>query len=455
MRMESRRLTLVAASLMTVALAAAPAAAAHGKQLRTSTVLSVEPVQATVAASVTVTATVSPRSAGGPVNGGTVAFAATSALQAVALPQACFAAPVSSGVASCTFTPTSAGQYASTASYSGAPGFRASQGTVGFTVAPATTTTAVMFSGSRVTGQTLTANAVVSPTPDAGSVSFTVTNSGVTVATCSNVSVSGGSASCPFSAKSAGTYNVTATYSGDANFLGSPGSGSVTVTAPATPTVTVSDNAALVDQGTPVTFTADVAAAGSSVTSGTVAWQITSSTSLAATSCATTSFSGGVATCTVNTLLDPSGGWDGQGHDLNAGNITATATFNSTDPAYTNASGSDSTVKFTSVTALAGGTPVSGNLPVASGGQLSLSASASGYSGPVQWTWYCTTTSADCSWTQNLGTTTPTFFTNPVSFTVTGGLTFSAVVCPDVVGFDPYSGFACAQTPSVQVVPVL
>ena len=83
----------------------------------------------------------------------------------------------------------------------------------------ATTTTISSSLNPAKTGNAVVFTAQVAPIPDGGTV--TIDNGGVPVAGCSGLTVTNGFASCTTSFGTAGTYTMTAVYSGDANFGGS------------------------------------------------------------------------------------------------------------------------------------------------------------------------------------------------------------------------------------------
>jgi YVTN family beta-propeller protein len=179
-----------------------------------------------VSQSVTFTATVS---ATGATPTGTVTFLdGTTAL--------CSAVALSSGTASCSTPSLAAGSHTITASYSGNSSYGASSKTLtqtvnkqslsamtlGATPNPATTGQSVILAAT-VTGQ----SGVPAPT---GSVTFTA---GVTTL-CNAVPLSGSSAQCTASFSAAGSFTITATYSGDARYTTASQTTTVAVNAPDT-----------------------------------------------------------------------------------------------------------------------------------------------------------------------------------------------------------------------------
>jgi hypothetical protein len=177
-----------------------------------------------------------------------------------------FEVPITNGTASIT-TGRPAGTYSFTASYSGDTNNNAStSNTVTVTVTPAPTTTALSTSSSSVNqGQLITYTATVTarynPT---GTVTFT---SGTTTLGKSSLGFNGGVftngvATLPVFATTAGTYNVTASYSGDDNNQPSTSSAvAITVVAPDY-TVSASPASATVTAGQSATTTLTVTPVG-------------------------------------------------------------------------------------------------------------------------------------------------------------------------------------------------
>ena len=174
---------------------------------------------------VTYTATVSPVP-----DGGTVAFS-----DGGTPITGCGAQQVdtSAGTATCQISYKIAGTHPITASYSGDTAFTASTSTGSLTqtvnqAATTTTTTVTSSANPSVTGQTVTYTATVSPVPDGGTVAFTGCGT-------QQVDTSTGTATCQVSYKIAGTYAITAAYSGDTAFTASNGSLTQTVNPPPPP----------------------------------------------------------------------------------------------------------------------------------------------------------------------------------------------------------------------------
>jgi len=160
--------------------------------------------------------------------------------------------------ATCTVSSPQAGVYQLTGNYAGDGNYSPTAGYGTATVVSPTPTVAVNISPSSPTpGQTLTFSATVTgpsggPTPT-GSVQWAFTSAPNPAPTCnpSSLSGSGNSATttvatdCVVANSQAGTYQVTATYSGDSNYQSATGSGSVTVAYPPMVVTTItSTNAA-------------------------------------------------------------------------------------------------------------------------------------------------------------------------------------------------------------------
>ncbi|WP_031940788.1 beta strand repeat-containing protein [Prescottella defluvii] len=144
---------------------------------------------------------------------------------------------VSNGVATLSHQFTSAGSHSITATFTGGAGFAGSTAgaqtvTVTDPVVPDTeTTTTVTAPGTAETGASVTLSAAVAPVPTGGTVQFKV--AGNDVGTPVNVDGTG-HASMPYTFNAAGSYAVTAEFSGATGFTASTGSAqTVTVSDPA------------------------------------------------------------------------------------------------------------------------------------------------------------------------------------------------------------------------------
>ncbi len=125
--------------------------------------------------------------------------------------------------------------------------------------APTTSTSVTPPSGTIAAGSPLTVTATVSPIPDGGTVTFTVTQGGVALSACTSpVDVStSGSATCTFTPATSGTYVVTASFSGTDDFQPSTGTASITVPMSTSTTIAVSATKSRHSQDT-LTVTATV-----------------------------------------------------------------------------------------------------------------------------------------------------------------------------------------------------
>jgi hypothetical protein len=159
--------------------------------------------------------------------------------------------------------PVAVGVHPITAVYIGDGNFAGSTGSLASTVNRAATSVSTpTASGTPNVGQTLTFSATVSVNaPGVGTPSGTVTfNDGATILGSGTVNGSG-SVSLATSSLGAGVHNITATYGGDANFLGSSPSGALTLTNNRnSSSVAVSASANPTTYGQPVTYTAKVTA---------------------------------------------------------------------------------------------------------------------------------------------------------------------------------------------------
>lgn len=242
--------------------------------------------------SVTFTATISPVVAGVGSPGGSVTYMdGTSTLGTVG---------VIAGGASFTTSTLTVGSHSITAAYGGDPNFLGGTSAVlSQTVNPASTSTLLVSSlSSTFSGQSVTFTATVSAvTPGAGAPSGTVTfKDGTTV--LGSVAMNGGVASFTIGSLATGNHPVTATYSGDANFLGSTSAILTQVVTPGNTTTIVSStpNPSGVNQA--VTFTATVSAIAPST--GTPTGSVTFNDG--ATALGTGALSGGAATFTTFAL---------------------------------------------------------------------------------------------------------------------------------------------------------
>lgn len=152
--------------------------------------------------------------------GGTVTFTSGG-------PTLCTTGTVSAGSASCTTAVLGAGTYPVTATYSGDPSYLGYTATTSFVINQAGSSfTASPNPSSTTYGNTVQLRAAGLPSSAGGNVTFT--SGGSTL--CTTGTVSAGSATCTTAQLTPATYPVTATYSGDSNYLGSTATTSFTIT---------------------------------------------------------------------------------------------------------------------------------------------------------------------------------------------------------------------------------
>jgi len=263
--------------------------------------------------SVTFTATVSAST--GPTPAGTVSFAETPTGSSTPVAM-CTNVALVNGQASCSSPPLSvAGSpYTITATYAGNLTFQSSTGTTNQNVSIAPTTTSVSSSpSSPVTGQhPITFTASVSPTPDAGSVTWTISYGvGGSVSCGSTTALSGGTATCTISSTvllaANSPYTVTANYSGDTSYSGSSGSLSLVVSKAGSSTTASSPGNT--SAGSVVTLTAAVSAVlpGSGAPGGTVVFSATNTKTGTKVTLCTATIVSGAASCSA--ASPPKGSW--------------------------------------------------------------------------------------------------------------------------------------------------
>lgn len=225
----------------------------------TTTSLALSGSTTVVGQSITASWTVTPEGAGTPTGAVSVTGAGGNC-----------SAPVANG--SCVLSPTTAGASAVfTASYAGDGSFAASSGTATRTVSAASTTTVITSDSPDPSnaGQAVTvAFAVTADAPGGGTPSGTVTVSDG-VNGCSATVATG---SCSASFSTLGTRTITATYAGNANYLGSSTTTAHAVQANGA-TVAVAASPSSSVTGQTVTFTATVTG-GSGTPTGTVQFQV-------------------------------------------------------------------------------------------------------------------------------------------------------------------------------------
>ena len=182
-----------------------------------------------------------------------------------------------SGVATLSTSTLTGGSHQLTATYGGDSSFNSSTSTaVAYTVNQAGTSTTVSSSSSTINqGQSVTFTATVSSSTT-GTPTGTVTfySDGTSLG---SASVSNGQAKLSTTNLAAGSHNITATYGGDTNFLGSTTSPGITQTVNAVPadfTISASPSSASVRHGKTASYTVTIAATGFS---GVVNFSTTSS----------------------------------------------------------------------------------------------------------------------------------------------------------------------------------
>ncbi|WP_159025958.1 beta strand repeat-containing protein [Prescottella equi] len=221
----------VAGAGFTNSSAAAQSVTVADPDIATSLAVTV-PASVTTGESVSLSAQVTPVSAQGSVrfkvNGSTVGAAV----------------PVSGGAASVPHTFNAAGSFTVTAEFTGAAGFTDSTAEQSVTVSDpdVTTSLAVTVPGSATTGESVSLSAQVTPATAQGSVQFKVNGSPVGPP----VPVTAGAATLPHTFDAAGSFAVTAEFTGAAGFTSSSAQAqNVTVSVPVVP-----------DEDTTITVTA-------------------------------------------------------------------------------------------------------------------------------------------------------------------------------------------------------
>lgn len=154
--------------------------------------------------------------------------------------------------ASCNLTPTIAGLKTLSATYEGSTDFKSSTVSVSHQVNPVATTIGLASSANpSVYGQSATITATVNGYAPTGTVTFSEAGSNL----CANIAISNAKATCPLNSLPIGVHNINATYSGDANNVGSSAAlqqnvDKASTTIPATPTL-ISPNVDTVNSTTP------------------------------------------------------------------------------------------------------------------------------------------------------------------------------------------------------------
>jgi parallel beta-helix repeat protein len=255
-------------------------------QDKTATTLSSSANPSVYGQSITLTATLTNLTLGGPQAGSIVFMDGSSVLGTVAVN--------GNGVATLTISSLSVASHAITASFAGDANDAASSAALTQVVNKvSTTTTLASTANPSVYGQSITLTATVAGSSPSGSVVFM---DGSTV--LGTISLSGGKASLTMSSFAVGAHAITATYSGDTNNGASSAALNQTVNKDKT-TTSVTSSSSTVSSVQPVTFTATVKLAdvGSGTPTGTVTF--TDGSTVLGTS---TLSANGVATLTVSSL---------------------------------------------------------------------------------------------------------------------------------------------------------
>jgi hypothetical protein len=228
---------------------------------------------ATIATPVSLSVTVTGASTA-PVATGAVNFT----LDGVAVP-GCGDVSLTSGLATCAVGNLSAGSHTLEAAYSGDSNYTSNTDTItGYDVPQATP--GVSLSATPASGATVTSAVGLSATvvpiaggpAPTGSVTFLV--NGTAPSGCTNVGLSGQTASCAVGTLPAGGYPLEATYSGDDNYVQASDSITGYTVSKLTPSIQVTQSVPAPVWGQAVSFTATVTVNAAPVTSGTVQWSV-------------------------------------------------------------------------------------------------------------------------------------------------------------------------------------
>jgi hypothetical protein len=126
--------------------------------------------------------------------------------------------------------------------------------------APApTSSTAITPPTNPAVGSPATLTATVSPIPDGGNITWTISYGGSALSVCTapvDVDVTNGTAPCTFTPTSGGTYSVTASFSGTSDFQPSTGTASIVV--PLSTTTSISESTSKSGNQDTMTVTATV-----------------------------------------------------------------------------------------------------------------------------------------------------------------------------------------------------
>jgi hypothetical protein len=298
---------------------------------------------------VTLTATVTPATATGTVtfaDGGTTLGTGT----------------ISGGVATYGTSTLSAGPHSITAAYGGDSGYNSSASTaLTQTVNKANTAVALASSvNPSVYGSAVTLTATVTPATATGTVTFA--DGGTTLGTGA---ISGGVATYNTSALAAGPHSITASYGGDANYVGGSSTTLTQTVNKANATVALASGTNPSAYGSPVTLTATVTP---STATGTVTFAD------GGTTLGTGTISGGIATYSTSALAvgphSVTASYGGDSSYNGSSSTTLTQTVNKANTIVALASGTNPSAYGSSVTLTATVTPstATGTVTFADGG---------------------------------------------------------------------------------------
>jgi large repetitive protein len=214
----------------------------------------------------------------------------------------CIAQAMVGGVATCTSGYAGVGGHAITAVYSGDPNFTSSTSPILTQTVNQGSTSALVTSSAdpSVSGQAVTYTATVTAlAPASGTPSGTATfmDGATTLGGCIGQPLIGGVAACGVAYTGIGGHAITAVYSGDLNFTGSTSPILTQTVSPASTSTSLASsvNPSVTGQSVTATATVSVAAPGSGLPTGTVAF-LDDGTTVAG--CAAQAVTGaGVATC--------------------------------------------------------------------------------------------------------------------------------------------------------------
>ena len=318
-------------------------------------------------ATITFTATVSPAS-GAPTPTGTVTW---SIAVTTGTAPTCAASTLSgSGTATCSVTGATVRSYTATATYAGNATYLAAAATGNTLTVPKLTPTLVVVGtpANPTTGSTLTFTATVTGATGGPTLAGALAWSGVACTTTTPLAVNGvtATATCTVASALPGLYTATAAYTADASYTNATGANNPLTVAKAIPGMAVSGSPASPVYASTLTFTATLSpSSGGPNPTGSVTWTITSPSGTTPT-CAASTLTGGVATCTVANAVPGGYGvtatYAGDGNYLGASassatlsvpKVTPTVTIVGTpaNPTYA------STVTFTATVTPAGGAP--------------------------------------------------------------------------------------------------